>query len=100
MIMDLRAIYLPDLAFNPKEGSFIFEYDINTNTFKKIMDEEVQCDLKCVVEDDEFMIFTSQITCDSWYPYDKEHTVESGDVTIINKKDIYNVIEKIKKERK
>jgi len=97
--MDLRAIYLPDLAFDPKEGSFIFEYDINTNTFKMVTDEEIQYDLECVIEDENFMVFTSQITCDNWYPYDKENTVESGDVDIIDKKNVNKIIEKLKAER-
>jgi len=97
--MDLRAIYIPDLAFSPKEGGFIFEYYIDTNTFKMIIDEEIQYDLECVIEDENFMVFTSQITCDSWYPYDEEHTVKSGDVDFIDKKDIYKIIEQIKKER-
>lgn len=96
--MNLRAIFLPNLAFYPEENKFIFEYDTYTDKFKMITDEKIQYDVQDIIEDNSFIVFTSQITCDSWYPYDKEHIVESGDVDIIDKINIYEIIDKIKEE--
>lgn len=94
--MNLRAVYLPDLAFDPKDGNRIFEYDFEVNKFKMMLDEEIQYWLEDVIEDENFLVLKTNLSTDSWYPYGKGDSVISGEVEIIDKKDIKCVIEKIK----
>lgn len=75
----------------------LLKYNYELNKFEMIIDNECVYDIEAIIEDMNFMLFVSEIICDSFYPYDEEHTIKSGNVYIIKDKGkLYDIIKIIK----
>lgn len=97
--MNIRAVYLPDLAFANDKKNYTFEYNYESNKFEMIIDNECAYEIEMIIEDANFMLFVSEIICDGFYPYDEEHTIKSGNICIIKDKgELYNIIKLIKND--
>lgn len=59
----IKAIYLPDLAFNSKE-SCVFEYEKGQDFFYMATDSEIIYDIKPLVEDEDWYIFETELKVD------------------------------------
>lgn len=96
--MEIRAIYLPDLAFDPSLGNFIFKLDLSDNKFKMMIDESFQYDVDSVINDIDFLIVATEITKKSW-KLSSEARIESlGEYRIIEHKNLLKEIDFLKKE--
>lgn len=63
--MEIKAIYLPDLAFDSSKGGFTFVYDPNTKRFVMESDREVSYSEDSVLEDIEsWLLFSTQLLVD------------------------------------
>lgn len=58
--MKIRAIYLPDIAFNDTKN-IIFEFNKDTNSFILIGDESYRYDIECIIEDSNWILFETQL---------------------------------------
>ena len=58
--MKIRAIYLPDIAFNDTKN-IIFEFNKDTNSFILIGDESYRYDKECIIEDSNWILFETQL---------------------------------------
>ena len=64
--MEIKAIYLPDLAFDSSEGGFTFIYDSNAKRFVMESDKEVSYSEDSVLEDTEsWLLFETQLLMDN-----------------------------------
>lgn len=60
---NIKAIYLPDLAFNSKE-SCIYEYEKGQDFFYMATDNEIIYDIEPLVEDEDWYIFETDLKID------------------------------------
>lgn len=78
---ELKAIYLPDLAFSQKEYSTMFAYDPESGNFEMESNNDFSYPKESVLEDDSFIIFLTELIEES---FDGE-TIKYGKVEMITK---------------
>lgn len=79
--MKIRAIYLPDLAFEPCDGNLIFEYDKQTKRFHMCIDPEFMYDVQAILEDNNWIVFETELCKD-------ENSIQYGITNIISKENL------------
>lgn len=63
--MKIKAIYLPDLAFDARGGNFNFVYEPDTKMFKMEIDKEISYSEDDVLEDVEsWLLFKTELMVD------------------------------------
>jgi hypothetical protein len=63
--MQIKAIYLPDLAFDSSEGNFNFVYKSDTKTFDMEIDKEISYSEDSVLQDIEsWLLFETKLITD------------------------------------
>lgn len=63
--MKIKAIYLPDLAFDSNTGNFNFVYNSNTKRFVMEIDKEISYSEDNVIEDMEsWLLFKTELIID------------------------------------
>ena len=63
--MKIKAIYLPDLAFDASGGNFNFVYELESKVFKMEIDEEISYSEEDVLEDIEsWLLFKTELMVD------------------------------------
>ena len=93
--MEIRAIYLPDLAFDPSFGINIFKYNFEKKSFVAINDPGKEYSLNYIMGNEDFLVFKSEIKTESWKLLSQATITKRGVIEIINHDDILDTIEKL-----
>ena len=93
--MEIRAIYLPDLAFDPSFGVNIFKYNFEKKSFVAINDPGKEYSLNFIVGNKDFLVFKSEIKTESWKLLNQATITKRGVIEIISHDNILDTIEKL-----
>lgn len=93
--MEIRAIHLPDLAFDPSFGVNIFKYNFEKKSFVAINDPGKEYSLNYIMGNKDFLVFKSEIKTESWKLLSQATITKRGVIEIINHDDILDTIEKL-----
>ena len=93
--MEIRAFYLPDLAFDPSFVVNIFKYNFEKKSFVAINDPGKEYSLNYIIGNKDFLVFKSEIKTESWKLLSQATITKRGVIEIINHDDILDTIEKL-----
>lgn len=89
--MNIKAIYLPDLAFPATEGNNIFIYNKERKVFEMEIDSDFTYDVDSIIDDEKWMFF-STVLIESECKEDNETKMEYGNVIQIQPNEVLKLI--------
>lgn len=57
----IKAIYMPDIAYDSKEGNFNFVYNLEERVFIMEIDSEVRYSEDSIIDDDQWLLFETDL---------------------------------------